>query len=174
MKTVRYCYVTFSLNSRFFSISFSCEATSELSVQVLFLCVFFFSNRGKGATNTAMCKRTLKLLSNTCITLSASLNSFPLISSHFGKILWAIDWDSKRGKKYKIQSCRMDWSCDETQMCCSRVKKKKKKKQVAFKASKGKQNKKMTSCLQRLIPTWNENWRRQHTLHKPVWPRHFL
>lgn len=60
-------------------------------------------------------------------------------------MLWAVDWDGKGAEKYKKESCRMDWSCDETQMC--RVKKK--KTQVAFKASKGKQ-KKMTSCLQRL------------------------
>lgn len=113
MKTVRYCFVTFYLNSRFSSIPFSREATSELSVQhkVLFLCVFFFffPNRGKGATNTTMCKRTLTLLSNTCITLQASLNSFPPFSSHFGKILWAVDWDGK-GEKKNTKHKAAEWT----------------------------------------------------------------
>lgn len=129
-KTVRYCFVTFYLNSPFSSISFSPKATSELSVRhkILFFCAFcFFSNRWKGGTNTATCKRK----ADTSVKhLHPSLSLFKQFSSHFiplrkDTVSSRLGWQG--GENTKTQSCRMDWSSDETQMCRSRVKKKNKK-----------------------------------------------
>lgn len=126
MKTVRYCFVTFYLNSRFSSIPFSREATSELSVQhkVLFLCVFFFfSQQGEGSNK----HNDVQKNANASVKhLHHSPSLFKQLSSLF--IPLRKDTVSSRlgrqggKKKYKTQSCRMDWSCDETQMCHSHVK----------------------------------------------------
>lgn len=163
MKTVRYCFVTFYLNSRLFPTSFSVRPFQcrRYDAKPFFVCLFYCFKQGEGG-NMAMCKRTLTLLSNTCVTFLASLNSFRLISSHFGRYCersTGTKGGDGKGGEYKIYSCWVDWSCDET--CHSHIKE---NNNLKSHSEPVKENERPTSCLQRRLPTWNENSRR-HTLN---------
>lgn len=75
MKTVRYCFVTFYLNFRFslhFVLPhshFRAVGTTQSPFFLVRFSLFFPTVGGREATNMATCKRTLTLLSETCIAL---------------------------------------------------------------------------------------------------------
>lgn len=103
MKTVRYCFATFYLNTHFppcrsLWSHFKSVGTTQSPFFFVCVCVFFFFNkaqtvwwRARGELKKLLSEWKLVLhktsLLSTCITLKSPINSFPLISSQdCGKI----------------------------------------------------------------------------------------